>query len=285
MNIDVKLLLKHMQAPYVPTLGVVHPLTLALAIDGALSVAQTDHFLPYDKDRRWYPTKNEHILLDSIYQDNAQTIIPTLTGGIHSLLKYHCYSSEKHNAEILQNLQSTLSKMIPEASTQILQFSREPDLKYSSLVFLAEIDDIKIIPPTNISLLGDLPALVGQSLENLANNDPDNSGFSFIGERINYGFDDGDILVSVENNVIIGAIGPLKTMQDAIGRSTIFPPYFGVLKSARNKGIGTSLWNAALSWAKDRGTEYIILQAEHRSPAEYFYHKMGLKELGGIIRS
>jgi GNAT superfamily N-acetyltransferase len=285
MPINVDLLLEHMQAPYVPTLGAVHPLAFKTAIEDVFSVAQTNSFLPYDKDRRWYPEKKEHVLLDHVYQDEDQTIIPTFLKGANPHIKYHHYTAGKRNNGRLENLQTAISKKLPVCNTQVLSFSKDTGLKYNSLVFLAEMNDIKIIPQKEIQLLGELSHSIKATLPDLANNDPDNSGFAFIWERIGNGCNDGDILVSVGKNAINGAIGPLQISKDAIGRLTRLPPYFGVAKASRKSGVGAALWNAGLVWVKDRGAEYIILQAQSGSSAEHFYRKMGLKELGGVMRS
>jgi hypothetical protein len=43
-------------------------------------------------------------------------------------------------------------------------------------------------------------------------------GFAFLHRRCEAGLDDGPILVAVEDHRIVGAIGPLSTMLDALGR-------------------------------------------------------------------
>ncbi|MGH3599883.1 MAG: hypothetical protein ACRDQH_06340, partial [Pseudonocardiaceae bacterium] len=60
--------LRHaLRVPYVPTLGPVHPDTLSPELfDDVLAVSTTGQVLPFDKDRRWSPRKNQTVLVAEI---------------------------------------------------------------------------------------------------------------------------------------------------------------------------------------------------------------------------
>ena len=70
-------------APYIPTLGPVHPqaVTASLFAD-LIEVAGTGRLLPYDKDRRWTDRKDEQVLPEAIIQEPGLAMIPTLRGPI-----------------------------------------------------------------------------------------------------------------------------------------------------------------------------------------------------------
>ena len=53
-------------------------------------------------------------------------------------------------------------------------------------------------------------------------------GFAFLGERVQAGAITGPILVAVDRDRIVGAVGPLPAMTDATGRRTVPPQYFAV---------------------------------------------------------
>ncbi len=81
-----------MAAPYVPTLGPVHPqaLTPGLFTDVA-EIAGTGRFLPHDKDHRWADRKDERVLAGAITQEPGLVLVPTLNTRTHSV-KIHVYS-------------------------------------------------------------------------------------------------------------------------------------------------------------------------------------------------
>ncbi|WP_323187315.1 hypothetical protein [Streptomyces sp. NBC_00124] len=56
------------QAPYVPTIGPVHPsvLTEALFTDTLIAACTDRWFLRYDKDIRWLDSKDETVLMAGI---------------------------------------------------------------------------------------------------------------------------------------------------------------------------------------------------------------------------
>ncbi len=279
MKLDSDLFLEHMTVPFVPTLGAMHPCALSASVMGVLNFAHDGSFLPYDKEKRWGGVKRERLLKEHIFQDKSCTIIPTLNDS--SLIRLYCYGAE----DALGEQQDSLRKLYPDAKFQAVRFGANEDFKSDSIVFLADnglhvpAAKMNAVPFKSLSL----PA--AETIGLLAKNDADNSGFQFLQDRLAQGHDDGEIFVTVENDAVSGAVGPLQTMTDAAGQLTRYPVYFGVLKNARDKGLGTALWSAAINWAEKEGVQYIILQARTGSPAEHFYRRMGLKALGGVARA
>ena len=86
-------------APYVPTLGPVHPaaLTPGLFAD-VIGIAGTGGFLPHDKDRRWADRKDEQVLAGAITQEPGLVLIPALSTRRSSCVKVHVYSQDPRGA-------------------------------------------------------------------------------------------------------------------------------------------------------------------------------------------
>lgn len=280
--LDTELLTStHAAVPYVPALGDVYPSAFNKSVEGVISVAGTTDFLPYDKDQRWYQTKQETVLKEFLYQDNFKTIIPTISLINKPLIKLHYYSKE--TGINLPDLEK-LKQKFPNTPIQLITFQKELNPEYSSAVFIAELNDIEIKTYPTIVPIETLSPTIAATLPDLANNAPDNGGFIFLWERYSQNFKDGEILVYTEDDRIKGAIGPLKIGEDAIGQKNLMPPYFGVATDCRRNGIGKALWQAAISWAKNNKAEYLVFSAESSSPAHNFYNALGVKCLGGITR-
>jgi GNAT superfamily N-acetyltransferase len=105
-------------------------------------------------------------------------------------------------------------------------------------------------------------------------------GFAFLHQRMNAGVDDGPVLVTVEDDRVVGAIGPLATMTDATGAVTQPPQYFAVHPDYRGRGHGRALWRASMAWGKANGAQHKILQASAGTAAEGLYLSEGLVTLG-----
>ena len=66
--------------PFVPTIGPVHPDEVGPGLfSDVISVAGTDRFLEYDKDRRWFDAKAESVLVDDIIHRQHETWLPVLS--------------------------------------------------------------------------------------------------------------------------------------------------------------------------------------------------------------
>jgi GNAT superfamily N-acetyltransferase len=105
-------------------------------------------------------------------------------------------------------------------------------------------------------------------------------GFGFLCERVMAGQGDGPVLVCVDEDQIVGAVGPLSVMTDAAGRRFVPPQYFAVHPACRRRGHGLALWRAAMAWGCASGADYKVLQAQAGAPAERFYDDVGLSTLG-----
>jgi GNAT superfamily N-acetyltransferase len=110
----------------------------------------------------------------------------------------------------------------------------------------------------------------------------DADGFGFLYRRIKTGFSDGPILVTVEDQHIVGAVGPLGTLVDAAGTRMQPPQYFAVHPDYRHRGHGRALWRAAIAWGAEHGAEYKVLQAVSGSAAELLYLSEGMSTLGFV---
>lgn len=107
-------------------------------------------------------------------------------------------------------------------------------------------------------------------------------GFAFLYQRLKSGHRDGPVLVGVEDQRIVGAIGPMSTLTDADGATYQPPQYFAVHPDFRGRGHGRELWRAAMAWGRIYGAEYKILQASAGSAAERLYLSEGLKTVGFV---
>ena len=66
--------------PFVPTIGPVHPDAVGPSLfSDVISVAGTDRFLAYDKDRRWFDAKPQSVLVDDIVHGRHETWFPVLS--------------------------------------------------------------------------------------------------------------------------------------------------------------------------------------------------------------
>lgn len=280
MSFDADLFLKQTDVPFVPTLGAVHPRALAASVSGLISFAHDGTFLPYDKEKRWGGVKRERVLKDHIFQDESQTVIPTYQDGTVPLVRLYCYGVPA----LLESVHKKFRKLYPQTRIQAVSFGADQDFKPDSIVFLCGMGLSILSVETQTSSLSVLSPDIAKTIGLLAENDPDNGGFAFLKERLEQNNDDGEIFVTVENGTITGAVGPLKTMTDAAGKLTCYPVYYGVSKEYRRKGLGRALWSTAINWAQKNYVQYVVLQAQAGSPAEYFYHGLGLVSLGGVSR-
>jgi hypothetical protein len=104
-------------------------------------------------------------------------------------------------------------------------------------------------------------------------------GFDFLQQRRMTGHH-GPVLVSRDNGVIVGAIGPLTIMPDRAGAHVLLPQYFGVLPAYRGGGHGRALWRAVQRWGVLHRADYQLLQARVGAASEYLFLSEGLRSLG-----
>jgi GNAT superfamily N-acetyltransferase len=104
-------------------------------------------------------------------------------------------------------------------------------------------------------------------------------GFDFLQQRRMDGHH-GPVLVSQDNGVIVGAIGPLAIMPDRAGARMLLPQYFGVLPGCRGGGHGRALWRAAQRWGVHHHADYQLLQARVGAASDNLFLSEGLRSLG-----
>ena len=88
-----------MTAPYVPTLGPVHPVAVSPGLFAdVIGMAATSRFLPHDKDRRWADRKDEQVLAGAITQEPGLVLVPTLSTRRAPCVKVYLYSQHSRGA-------------------------------------------------------------------------------------------------------------------------------------------------------------------------------------------
>ncbi|WP_395107587.1 GNAT family N-acetyltransferase [Actinomadura sp. SCN-SB] len=107
-------------------------------------------------------------------------------------------------------------------------------------------------------------------------------GFQFLYQRLKAGHDDGPTLVVVQDQRIVGALGPLSLMPGPDGRRMQPPAYFAVHPAYRGQGHGRRLWRASMAWGRHHGADVKILQAAMGSAAAGLYATEGLQTLGYV---
>jgi hypothetical protein len=111
--------------PYVPTLGPVAPEVLSSELfDAVHDIAQTNRFLPYDKDRRWWDAKNEHVIVDEIVHQPERTVVPTLTTRGRRLAKIYHYGA-RPNLDEMTDCGRKLCAMYSAAQYRLVWFGCE----------------------------------------------------------------------------------------------------------------------------------------------------------------
>lgn len=85
-----------------------------------------------------------------------------------------------------------------------------------------------------------------------------------------------DMLVAYDDNDKIIGIATLSIIMGPIVRKVAYLEDFVTDASLRGQGIGTSLWNAMLDWAKEKDcTELCFTSGHGREAAQSFYLKRG----------
>ena len=106
------------------------------------------------------------------------------------------------------------------------------------------------------------------------------TGFGFLHRRWQAGRLDGPILTAVDEDRVVGAIGPLNTLPDPHGQPVLLPQYFGVLPEHRGRGHGRALWRAATEWAERNRAAYQLLQTATGQVSDRLFLSEGLVSLG-----
>ncbi|XVQ10676.1 GNAT family N-acetyltransferase [Spirillospora sp. CA-255316] len=267
-------------APYIPALGPVHPdVVSADLFDAVADVASTGRFLPYDKDRRWADRKDEHVLVQEIIHRPGRTVIPTLSTRGQATLKIHYYGGHLPDpAEVAEWAHKWNSTYGTRRGGRLIWLQETPDGARTRLMLktFTSRDEDPTQPVLTLDECEDADTFAAFA-EQLGVD-----GFAFLHRRREAGLDDGPILVAVEDHRIVGAIGPLSTMLDALGTRQQPPQYFAVHPDYRHRGHGRALWRAAMAWGRRNGADYKVLQAAVGSAAESLYVAEGMDTLGYV---
>jgi GNAT superfamily N-acetyltransferase len=269
-----------MRTPYVPTLGPVRPAALSISVfDAIVSVANTGAILPYDKDCRWWAAKDERVIVEEIIHSPGLTIIPTLATRGRGVARIYQYSPGAPEPDKTAALLRTLRVKYEAEVARAVWFQNAPHGARTRLMLktYTERDGARncghVSELESCKVAGTFPAFARQAGE---------GGFAFLHQRMTAGRNDGPILVAVEDQRIVGAVGPLATLADATGTLTVPPQYYAVHPDYRRRGHGRALWRAAMAWGRDHGAAYKILQAQVGTAAERLYRSEGLQTLGFV---
>ncbi|MET8539057.1 GNAT family N-acetyltransferase [Kitasatospora sp. NPDC004799] len=269
----------HISVPYLPTLGPLHPEVMGPELlNDVFAVADTGEFLPHDKDRRWSDRKEERVLVEEIIQDHERTLIPTITG--RRILRLHLYGASEHLPEARETA-SGLAARHRAAKARVVWFQRTPNGTAASTRIQLRAFDSPAPAVDGVEALSGTPAEVagtfGAFAEKLAG-----EGFAFLNSRLDTV---GPVLVVVRDGRVAGAIGPMETMADPIGRVRLLPQYFGVLPDYRGLGLGRWLWRAAMHWGREHGADYQLLQTTVGGASDHLCRSEGLTDLGIVCTS
>ncbi|WP_170180759.1 GNAT family N-acetyltransferase [Actinomadura pelletieri] len=249
--------------------------------DAVLDVARTGQFLPFDKDRRWTATKDERVLVGDIVHTATETNVPALSTRGGGLVKVYHYSAKEPDLPALARLGDRLAKFHSAGvGSRVIWFSDRPDgARGRVMVKRFSSDDERLT--RSVHPLTDCPVAdtFGAFADEIG---PD--GFQFLYQRMKAGHQDGPTLVTVTDDRIVGAVGPLTTVAGPDGHAIQQPAYFAVHPAYRGRGHGRSLWRASMAWGRARGAEVKVLQASRGSAAEELYVSEGLETHGYVCQ-
>jgi GNAT superfamily N-acetyltransferase len=273
-------------APYVPALGPAHPQALTPGLFGdVIEIAGTGRFLPHDKDRRWAGRKDEHVLASAIVQEPGLVLIPTLSTRRSLCVKVHVYSRDPRGAlSRAADLGKRLCAEHDAARGRLVWFlppGSDPDpvaaCKRIQMRTFGPSQPAEPEPgPVPLDeVTGPVRATFSVFADKLAA-----EGFAFLDARIREHGGTGPVLTCQRDGKITGAIGPMEIMPDSQGTARLLPQYFGVLPEYRGRGLGRSLWRAAMHWGQQQQAAYQLLQTETDGASDRLCRSEGLTDLG-----
>lgn len=272
-------------APFVPTIGPVHPsvLTEDLFTD-TLIAAPTERFLRYDKDLRWSDVKDETVLVEGITHRPGETLIPTLLRRGSGTVKVHIYGTEPDSRVSAEELAAKLCAVHDVKRARVVWFLG-PEVPARQVrgtrIQLKDFTASPSPPPDGRVLLFDhSPPGVQRTFGDFAQQTAAD-GFTFL-YRCMQARTVGPVLVSIAGGRVAGAIGPMEIRPDAIGTAQLMPQYFGVLPEHRGRGFGRQLWRAAMNWGQAHGAAYQLLQTEACGASDRLCQSEGLRSLGFV---
>ncbi|MFJ8140816.1 GNAT family N-acetyltransferase [Streptomyces sp. NPDC096013] len=269
-------------APYVPTIGPVHPsvLTEDLFTDTLIAASTDRWFLRYDKDIRWSDSKDETVLVEHIVHRPGETLIPTLSQRGSGMVKVHVYGIEPDSVYAATELAQKLAAEHSAGKARIVRFlGPEASDGRGTRIQLQDFRTALCLAPDGpVRLFDKWPAGVRDTFAAFAEQTAAD-GFTFLYKQMQAGTI-GPVLTVVVGGGVAGAIGPMEIRPDAIGTPQLMPQYFGVLQEHRGKGLGRLLWRAAMYWGQDNGAAYQLLQTEVGGPSDCLCQAEGLTSLG-----
>ncbi|MFJ2230917.1 MULTISPECIES: GNAT family N-acetyltransferase [Streptomyces] len=268
-------------APIVLTLGPVHPDALIARIfEDVLRAADTEGFLPYDKDRRWGGEKGETVLSRDIVHQPEHTLIPTLPRRGRGTVKVFAYGMRDSIVDEAAELSTKLAAAHDVINARVVRpLGPETARPRGTRVQLRDFTTGPCPAPDGpIRPVTAWPAAVQETFAPFAKAMAVD-GLAFLHARMQVGRC-GPVLAAAIKNRIVGAIGPMEIQSDAIGRPQLMPQYFAVLPDARGQGLGRLLWRAAMRWGQRHGAAYQLLQTEVGGPSDQLCLSEGLLSLG-----
>ncbi|MFJ3904351.1 GNAT family N-acetyltransferase [Streptomyces sp. NPDC090025] len=268
-------------APIVPTLGPVHPDALTVGIfEDVLRAADTGDFLPYDKDRRWGGQKDEKVLREDVVHQPAHTLIPTLTRRGRGTVKVFAYGLRDSGVEEAAELAAKLAVAHEVAGARVVRpLCPETTHPHGTRIQLKDFTvDPCPDPGGPVRSVTAWPVAVQKTFAPFAEAMA-GDGLAFLHTHMQTGRC-GPVLAAVVEDRIVGAIGPLEVLPDAVGSPQLMPQYFAVLPEVRGQGLGRVLWRAAMHWGQTHGAAYQLLQTEVDGPSDRLCQAEGLDSLG-----
>lgn len=249
-----------------------------------LGNAESDKFLSYDKNKRWYKKKPEKILVNHIHVNGNKAIIPTSDKNFINIFHQSLKPAGGSDIQETREMATRIAKK-NDVGNLFIHFNHAPksqDNFRCFKIFLKKISSEDIIKKNfdNIKLFDELDISIKKSFARLGE-EPEMEGFGALWNNyLSKKLLQLPIICAIDNGSIIGAIGPIEIMEDCWGSKFLAPPYFGVVSSHRRQGIGHKLWNSALDMAARLGAKYTLVQNQPGSPAANFYLGEGLVDSG-----
>ncbi|MEV4683978.1 GNAT family N-acetyltransferase [Streptomyces kurssanovii] len=268
-------------APIVPTLGPVHPDALTVGIfEDVLRAADTGGFLPYDKDRRWGGEKDEKVLHEDVVHHPERTLIPTLTRRGRGTVKVFAYGLPDGVVDEAAELAAKLTAGYDVAGARVVRpLSPETTHPRGTRIQLKDFTAGSCPAPDGpVRPITAWPTAVQKTFAPFAEAMAAD-GLAFLHTQMQASRC-GPVLTAAVEDRIVGAIGPMEVLPDAIGRPQLMPQYFAVLPEARGQGLGRILWQAAMHWGQSHGAAYQLLQTEVGGPSDRLCRAEGLASLG-----
>ncbi|MFJ6515945.1 GNAT family N-acetyltransferase [Streptomyces sp. NPDC091406] len=268
-------------APIVPTLGPVHPGALSADIfEDILRAANTGDFLPYDKDQRWDGEKDEKVLREDVVHQRDRTLVPTLNRRGRGTVKVYAYGPRDSAVDEAAELAAKLATVHDAAGARVVRpLGPETAHPRGTRIHLKDFTTGPCPTPNGpVRPVTAWPTAAQNTFAAFAEAMAED-GLAFLHTQIQAGRC-GPVLATAIEGRIVGAIGPMEVLPDAIGRPQLMPQYFAVLPEARGRGLGRTLWRAAMHWGQSHGAAYQLLQTEIDGPSDRLCRAEGLTSLG-----